>query len=305
LTTYGSSAGFRRALEDRLRAQSLQTAAPLIRLRKMVVFDRFLVRLIQDQPNSWVLKGGLALQLRLGNQARTTKDMDVLLIAPQIVYKAAHQALVQAAHLDVGDWFKFDVELPISRMTAGPFGGLRFHVTGLLDGRRYENFHIDVGWGDPLVEPAETLTTPALLAFAGIPPTLVPCYPLTQQIAEKVHAYTLPRAGGQSSRVKDLIDILLIAELGELNGETLYRALKATFKARQTHHLPVSVPDSPPAWGATFRRLARETSLQFRMPAEAVEAARCFLDPVLRQETTGIWDPVTWSWQPSSSSTAE
>ena len=70
---YGSSASFRRALEDRLRTQSLQTGAPLVRLRKMVVFDRFLVRLIHDQPDAWVLKGGLALQLRLGNQARTTK----------------------------------------------------------------------------------------------------------------------------------------------------------------------------------------------------------------------------------------
>lgn len=49
--TYRSGASFRRALEDRLRAQSLETGAPLVRLRKMVVFDRFLVRLIQDQPD--------------------------------------------------------------------------------------------------------------------------------------------------------------------------------------------------------------------------------------------------------------
>ncbi len=47
---YRSGASFRRALEDRLRAQSLETGSPLSRLRKMVVFDRFLVRLVQDQP---------------------------------------------------------------------------------------------------------------------------------------------------------------------------------------------------------------------------------------------------------------
>lgn len=75
---YSSSTSFRRALEDRLRSQSLQTGVLLVRLRKMVVFDRLLARLIQDQPDDWVLKGGLALQLRLGNQARTTKDIDVL-----------------------------------------------------------------------------------------------------------------------------------------------------------------------------------------------------------------------------------
>ena len=50
--TYDSGASFRRALEDRLRVQSLQTGVPLVRLRKMVVFDRFLVRLMQDQPDA-------------------------------------------------------------------------------------------------------------------------------------------------------------------------------------------------------------------------------------------------------------
>lgn len=72
--TYESGASFRRALEDRLRVISLQTGVPLVRLRKMVIFDRFLARLPQDQPDAWVVKGGLALQLRLPNRARTTKD---------------------------------------------------------------------------------------------------------------------------------------------------------------------------------------------------------------------------------------
>jgi len=37
---YESSAAFRRALEDRLRAQSITSGMPLVRLRKMVVFGR-------------------------------------------------------------------------------------------------------------------------------------------------------------------------------------------------------------------------------------------------------------------------
>ena len=38
---------------------------PLVRLRKLVAFDRFLARLALAQPDAWILKGGLALQLRL------------------------------------------------------------------------------------------------------------------------------------------------------------------------------------------------------------------------------------------------
>jgi hypothetical protein len=142
---YNSSTSFRRALEDRLRTQSLQTSVPLVRLRKMVVFDRFLVRLIQDQPDAWVIKGGLALQLRLGNQARTTKDIDVLLRLPHDEQLDIHQALVRAALLDLEDWFQFEVERPIVDIPAGAIGGARFQVRGLLDGRRFEAFHLDVG----------------------------------------------------------------------------------------------------------------------------------------------------------------
>ena len=270
--THSSSTSFRRALEDRLRAQSLQTRTPLVRLRKMVIFDRFLARLLQDQPDAWVLKGGLALQLRLGDQARTTKDMDMLLMDPYDERQDVHQALVRAALLDLGDWFQFEVERPAVEIPAEPIGGVRFQVRGLLDGRRFETFHVDVGWGDPLVEPVETLNTPPLLAFAGIPPTAVPCYPLTQQIAEKVHAYTRPRATGLSSRVKDLVDILLIAELRKMDGPVLHKALKATFDTRKTHALPLHLPDPPSTWTAPFRRLARETGLGYRTPSDAIQA---------------------------------
>lgn len=234
--TYGSGAAFRRALEDRLRAQSLQTGAPLVRLRKLVVFDRFLARLTHDQPNAWVVKGGFALQLRLGDRARTTKDIDVLLVAPT---DDLHQSIVRAALRDVGDWFQFEVERPEDGLGALEGGGVRLQVRGLLDGRRFETFHVDIGQGETLLEPVDMLRTPALLAFAGIPQTEIRCYPLAQQVAEKVHAYTRPHSSGQSSRVKDLVDILLIADLGPVDARTLRQAPQATFAGRGTHPLPL------------------------------------------------------------------
>jgi hypothetical protein len=81
---YKSSGAFRRALEERLRTKSLQSGMPLVRLRKMVAFDRILARLFFIQPGAWVVKGGLALQLRLGGRARTTMDIDLLALSPPI-----------------------------------------------------------------------------------------------------------------------------------------------------------------------------------------------------------------------------
>ena len=73
---YRTSAAFRTALEARLKAAQ-HDGVGLARLRTRVVFERLLARLHAVAPDVWVLKGGFALELRLGARARTTKDIDV------------------------------------------------------------------------------------------------------------------------------------------------------------------------------------------------------------------------------------
>jgi hypothetical protein len=73
---YQSGAAFRQALEQPLLVQSRDKGTSLVRLRKAVVFDRLLARLVIAAPDLWVLKGTLALDFRLGERTRTTKDMD-------------------------------------------------------------------------------------------------------------------------------------------------------------------------------------------------------------------------------------
>lgn len=245
---YESSTALRRALEDRLRRHALTARVPLARLRKMVAFERFLARLVKMQPDAWVLKGGLALQFRLGERARTTQDMD-LSLRETFSGEGVHDMLVAAAFVDLGDWFLFEVARP-----ADP-AELRFPVQSLLDGRLFESFHIDVGLGDPITEPADILITPSLLAFAGFAPVVVPAYPLAQQIAEKVHALTRLYASGESSRVRDWVDILLMARWENLRAGSARQALLATFDRRGTHPLPKRMPRPPASWSRAFRRL--------------------------------------------------
>ena len=70
MNIYRSGAAFRRALEERLRSRSLDAGVPLVRLRKTVAFDRILARLIQLQPDRWILKGGFAIQFTPGGQSQ-------------------------------------------------------------------------------------------------------------------------------------------------------------------------------------------------------------------------------------------
>lgn len=80
---YQTASAFRQALEARLLNRSRESGGPLIRLRKLAAFERFLARLFTNQRDVWVLKGGGAMQLRLLDQARTTQDIDLLLRKPE------------------------------------------------------------------------------------------------------------------------------------------------------------------------------------------------------------------------------
>jgi len=74
---YQTGTAFRTALEQRLLTQSRTTSLSLPRLRKLVAFERLLARLLVVATGRWILKGGLALDFRLGDRARTTVDMDL------------------------------------------------------------------------------------------------------------------------------------------------------------------------------------------------------------------------------------
>lgn len=290
---YQNGGAFRRALEQRLSTQSLRSGVPLTRLRKMVAFERFLARLLRAQPDAWVIKGGLALQLRLGSRARTTKDIDMLALSQP---KEISSTLREAVSLDLGDWFTFEVAEPGQNSITAQ-GGLRHPIHALLDSRTFEQFHIDVGIGDALVEAVEYLNTPALLDFADLEPTRVPCYPITQQIAEKLHAYTRTRKSGESSRVKDFVDILLLAELGTISGEWLFRAIQATFSALETHTIPANVPPPPAKWENEFRLMTKDIGINDMTLEQAYRFIQSFLDPVLKGENPGQWDPVGKLWR--------
>jgi hypothetical protein len=151
--------------------------------------------------------------------------------------------------------------------------------------------------GDPLLAPVEYLETPPLLAFAGIAPTMVPCYPITQQIAEKFHAYTRLHRSGASSRVKDFVDMLLLARMRELDSVSLRQAIQATFEDRKTHELPLSVPPPSKDWLRSYRRMAEEVGLEFDSLPNAGEALQQFIEPALEAEVNIRWNPTNWHWE--------
>lgn len=290
---YDTSKAFRQALEARIKGIQQSKNIPLVSLRKQIAFERFIARLQAIQSNTWVLKGGLAMQLRLGVQSRTTKDIDLL---NRELPNNLFDSLVEIASIDIGDWFIFEVG-QTGDAPEDEFGGHRFQVNCRLDGRIFERFHVDVSVGDLLVTDYDCLHFDPILEFASIASTGVPCYPIPQQIAEKLHALTREYASGRSSRGKDFVDILLLAGIGSINGSLLSRAIDTTFAVRETHPVPKTMPSLPKTLRREYARLTGELGLAFD-DFEAAEAALAdFINPIFQSNDPGIWNADNWTWE--------
>ena len=293
---YASAADFRRALEARLLAQSRGGDGSLVRLLKSVAFDRLLARLFAVAPDRWVLKGGLALDYRLGAKARTTMDVDVAGRGGEDVTTAD---LLATGDLDLGDHFSFAIERTAKLDQPVEGSAVRYHVRADLAGRLFEEFSLDVGFDVPVVgwDP-ETLNGPDLLSFADIEPVAAPSLPLELQVAEKVHAYTrgYGQSGTASTRVKDLVDLALISSCSSVDADRLSRALRETFALRDRLELPRPLPPPPPDWLVPYARMAQEVGLAAEL-ARGYELTAGLLDPVLSGELGGaVWDPAAQGW---------
>jgi hypothetical protein len=90
--------------------------------------------------------------------------------------------------------------------------------------------------------------------------TTLRLYPIVTHIAEKLHAYTMPRPR-PNSRVKDLPDIALLATAQPLEARPLREALEQTFTFRTTHALPAKVPEPLAAWATPYAAMASDDEL--------------------------------------------
>ena len=267
LRKYDTANAFRAALETRLLGRARRDDTDLQRLRRQVAFDRLLARMFSlsnQERDGWILKGGYALELRL-RQARATKDLDLTVRAAgdsdDISVAALRERLVTAALVRLPDFFVFEVGEATLTLDQAPEGGARFPVDARLDGRSFVKFHVDLGAGDEVLEPLDEITGEDWLGFADIARIVVPALSVEQHWAEKLHAYTRPREGRTNTRVKDLVDLVLLIEREALAPDRVLDSVAATFARRRTHEVPRELPVPPAGWEKPFAALAEECQL--------------------------------------------
>jgi predicted nucleotidyltransferase component of viral defense system len=294
---YATAEAFRTALEQRLKNEAEARGVALIRLRKQVAFERFLARLAASESSGWVLKGAFALELRMGLRTRTTKDIDLGRADDE---EAATEHLNAATGVDLGDFFDFEVRRTPALDAATGFHAVRYTVRANLAGRRFEEFPVDIALSESSPIQAELLSAANSLEFADVAALQLPVISLEQHVAEKLHAYTgtFGQNERESTRVKDLVDLVLIGEMAEIDSKRLHQALATTFARRGRQPLPNAMPLPPSSWARPYAVLAREVGVAVEIEAGHAAAAR-LLDPVLGSEAGGDWDPEAQHWRPS------
>ena len=106
-------------------------------------------------------------------QAHTTKDIDLRFMgSPEHVL----ERLQQAARLDLGDWFTFEVgpdsDHPEIHNAGMQHDGMRLVAECRLAGRIYgQRFGVDIAFGDPILGEPEAVTASDVLGFVGVAPS--------------------------------------------------------------------------------------------------------------------------------------
>lgn len=101
-----------------------------------------------------------------------------------------------------------------------------------------------------------------------------------------------------NSRLKDLVDVALLADRYSLEADRLMNSIRATFEFRSTHELPEKLPGPPSFWPTMYEKLRSDDQLRWEDLDALQTHARAFLDPLLENPIMrGVWSPDTGEWR--------
>lgn len=165
--------------------------------------------------------------------------------------------------------------------------------------KRVGEFTVDVVIGSIVTTAPERVVPDAVVQVTGLTAPSYLLYLVVDHIADKLCATfeVHPPDGRPSSRVRDMVDLVVIARTQAVEAPALRTAI-------ETERLHRGLPQihgfvTPPGWQATYARLASGVAecRDHRTYDRAVGLVQSFLDPVLQDvEAAGRWDPDASGW---------
>jgi hypothetical protein len=297
---YPTAAGVESAIKEAAKKAAADDPSLDVDKRiRLEYFNRLLSRVFSEGDSSdWVLKGGTGILARVPS-TRSTRDID--LFRKGITLDQALNDLIRLATVDLEDHFRFeylDHTESIGNDTQPYTEGyqVRFNIfVGLkAKGSLQVDLAVSTGMTGEVTssEPATALELPRLVSH---PYRL---YPVVDQIADKVCATMTEYDGSESSREKDLVDLVVFATTQELDGASLRIAISTESRRRQME--PFDHFTVPSSWGSGYAKLSKPVPYCAAYPTVqlASDLVTRLIDPVLLGKADlGFWNPRSLSWE--------
>lgn len=198
---------------------------------QMFFFEHVLMRLEKSEyKDNIILKGGVLLSSIIGNDLRTTKDIDATLKGLPLTIEMVEEIFKEILSIDIKDnvYFKL-VSIKDIRIT-DEYGGFRLNIKGTFYKIR-TNFFIEVTTGD-IITPREIKYKYSSI-FEDKKINIM-AYTIETIIAEKFESIISKNI--TTTRAKDFYDLYMLIDnhKDEIDNGVLKRAVINTFNKRNT-----------------------------------------------------------------------
>lgn len=284
------------------RASKIDPSVSVAERIRQEQFRRFLSRIFSEEEGTFLLKGGTGILARVPN-ARATVDIDLFRTGYTLEESVAE--LRRLASINIGDHFRFEYRSTRPILVGGEQGyaeGLEVRFDVFLGVKPMGGLKVDLARGAGVTAEIELQHPTAALTLPKLPSNPYRLYPVVDQIADKVCATIMKYAGRDSTREKDLVDLVVFASIQGILSEPLRLALTAECRRRSLPQVDKYIV--PSAWGHSYSRMARDVPAcnGYSTIQAAMQLMESFLDPILSGEVSeAIWDPSLRSWQARTS----
>ena len=292
---YKTATALEMAVKEAAKASRLDTNRAI----SGFYFHRLLCRVFADGNRSFVLKGGQSVLARTID-ARATRDIDLL--STRDTLDEALSDLRRLAQRDLGDFVFFEyVGAEPIKPNDEYRSGLSVKFAPVIGAKRMQVIAIDLVVDEVPLEGAEILAPADRIDIKGLEVCDYLVYPVAAALTDKFCALVERHDGRASSRVKDLVDIVVYALTCDVDGKDLQRRLAREMAVRK-----VEGAESfglPEEWGASqarqYAKLCAQTGIpeRYRGMEEARKVAAALFDrPLQLSCEEAHWDHTRLCW---------
>lgn len=200
-------------------------------LHQMFFFEHVLMRLEKSKyRDNIILKGGVLLASIIGEDLRTTKDIDATLKSLPLNIDSIRNIFGEILSIDIDDNVNFEIVNIKDIRLEDEYGGFRINVKGTFDKIR-TNFFIEITTGD-IITPREIYYKYNSI-FEDRKINIM-AYTIETIIAEKFESIISKNI--TTTRAKDFYDLYMLMNKhkNNINDKNLVKAIENTFNKRNT-----------------------------------------------------------------------